>query len=428
MSAVAQSTLQASAPAGRAERLFVVLVLLLSTGAFLNLLPQVAGRRAVAGHAGMQAVWATLYLGVFFLLFRHCKGFIRALASDRWLLALLILAFLSTAWSDDPSFTFKRSIGLLGTYLCAVYLASRYDLRAQLRLVAWALGPAVLLSLPFGAFGIGSCPNSALDAGGDWCGVYPNKNGLGAMMAFAFVVFVMMSKLEPARRWAMRLLAGLAFALLLLSGSKTSLVALLGFLAMLLYSRFLRGSARRAFGAVALAGAAGTTGIYWAFHHIVEVTALLGKNATFSGRLQLWILSFVMAMRKPWLGYGYGAFWLGREGPSARVLRAVGWQAYYAHNGLLELWLDVGLVGVLLFVVGFAIYASRALRFFRGHREVEYAWPLMFLTFMFLVNIPESSLLAPDSILWLLYVAGALVVSPAYGRRGSSIPNLAAQL
>jgi exopolysaccharide production protein ExoQ len=408
---------------GGGERFFLVFILLLSSGAFLNLLPSSGGdNRLVASSAGMQALWASLYLGVFVLLLRHCKGFIRRLASDPWLLMLLALAFISTAWSSDPSLTFKKSIGLLGTYLAAVYLVMRYDLKTQIELIAWALGSTALLSVPFGMLSIGDC---GYEIGGPagWCGVYPHKNALGAMMVLATVVFIVMARMDFRRRWTMRIFAGLSIGLILLSDSKTSLVTLLGIMLMLPYSKLLRGSISRAVMALSCAGIAGILGLYLALHHLSDLTNLLGRDSTFSGRLQLWVLSFVMALQKPWLGYGYGAFWQGKQGPSAPVMHALGtWQAFYAHNGLLELWLDLGLISVAIFVLGFVVCIIRAIRFLRNHRGPECIWPLAILIFMFFTNLTESSVLSPDNISWVLYVAAALLISPAF-RRPSVVMN-----
>ena len=43
--------------------------------------------------------------------------------------------------------------------------------------------------------------------------------------------------------------------------------------------------------------------------HVPTVTAITGKDMTLTGRLQLWVFSILMALRRPWLGYGLGAFW-----------------------------------------------------------------------------------------------------------------------
>ena len=59
----------------------------------------------------------------------------------------------------------------------------RYDLKTQLRLLAWSLGVAAIFSLLFGVLGLGSCSNLSGADGGGWCGIYVQKNRLGAAMA-----------------------------------------------------------------------------------------------------------------------------------------------------------------------------------------------------------------------------------------------------
>ena len=299
----------------------------------------------------------------------------------------------------------------MGTCLFGVFLAMRYDLKTQLRLLAWSLGVAAIFSLLFGVLGLGSCSNLSGADGGGWCGIYVQKNRLGAAMALAMLIFLLLSQSPGAHKWWLRSGAALAFTLLLFSDSKTSLIASLCLLIALPYGKLFRGSMTRAIrvgaiGMLFLAGAA-----YWMLHRLGGVTESLGRNITLTGRIPLWILSVVMALRRPWLGYGYNAFWLGYAGPSARIWQAVGWRPFYAHNGILELWLDLGLVGVILFVVGFVIYTVRAINYVRSNLEPEAAWPSLFLAFMVLTNLTESSLLASNNISWMLYVSVAVLVS-----------------
>lgn len=120
----------------------------------------------------------------------------------------------------------------------------------------------------------------------------------------------------------------------------------------------------------------------------------------------MWILCFAMALRRPWLGYGFNAFWQGREGPSARIARALDFTALHAHNGFLEILLDLGLVGLLVFGIGFVIYVWRACSLLRKPR-LEFAWPLMCLTFVFLANLTEGPLVSRNDFFWVLYTATA---------------------
>ena len=120
----------------------------------------------------------------------------------------------------------------------------------------------------------------------------------------------------------------------------------------------------------------------------------------------MWIFSALFALQRPWWGYGYSAFWRGADGPSVGVWQLLSWPAPHAHNGLLNLWLDLGLIGVLLFLAGFSLSIKRAIRHLRTQQNLCIAlWPCMFLGFFFLSNLTESSMVDPNTIFWIVYVS-----------------------
>ncbi len=79
------------------------------------------------------------------------------------------------------------------------------------------------------------------------------------------------------------------------------------------------------------------------FHSVVEVT---GSAETFFGRTELWndCLSLV---KNPFLGEGYGNFWTGER--LAYLWDLHWWHPNQAHNGYVELYLNLGLLGLSLF-------------------------------------------------------------------------------
>ena len=109
------------------------------------------------------------------------------------------------------------------------------------------------------------------------------------------------------------------------------------------------------------------------------------------------------------MGYGYGGFWLGWAGESAQVwlLRGAD-KAWHAHNGLLNIWLDLGLLGVSVFVLGFLLAFRRAVAWARLTKTAEGLLPLVFLTFILLYNTTESGILSYNNITWILYVTMVL--------------------
>ena len=401
---------------GFAEKVFTFFVLLLSTGAFMNVI--VAAGEApeeASGQVVFQALWWLIYIVAVVLIFRKCKDAIKELRHEYLLLALLLLVLASAKWSEAPGVSFRHGVALVFTCLFGVYLGSRFALREQLRLLAGACSTCVVFSFVFGILGIGNSVDTS-DVPG-WIGVFVQKNSLGRMMALSIVVFLLLASITQ-RKVRLWIGVGLASILLLLSQSMTSLVVLVAMLALFPIFRVLSRYKSQVFRAAFIFGAIMLAGLYWANDHFIDILQYLGKDITLTGRLPLWILSVVMALRNPWLGYGYNAFWLGPGSPGAQIWAVVHWQPPHAHNGLLEIWLELGVVGVGLFLLGFATYVVRAFIFLRRQASPEALWPICFLVFMFLSNLTESDFLRRGTITWIMYVAVVMTLRhPQRARR-----------
>jgi O-antigen ligase len=86
---------------------------------------------------------------------------------------------------------------------------------------------------------------------------------------------------------------------------------------------------------------------------------------------------------------------------------AVHWLAPNAHNGFLDLWISLGLVGLALFLAGFAIVFWKSFKKARLGNSVELRWPLVYLIFLVVYNLDETNLFQHNSLMWALYVAVA---------------------
>lgn len=403
---------QSDTAPGVAEKVFVVFVLVLSTGAFMNLV--VAPDQAAidpSGMLGMQILWSLLYVVTLVLFSRHCQRPLQTFLSEKPLIGLCVLAIGSSLWSQEPQLTLRRGAALLLTALFGIYFGARFRLKEQLRLLAWTCQICIVFSFVFSILGLGTSVDAAAGVPG-WYGIFVQKNDLGRMMVLSVLVFVFWKRAEPEHKAIANAGFLASVLLILLSQSMTSLVVLMLSLALLRYvPRVLEKSVGRAIRGIVLLFGAGAIAIFWVAAHLEEVADFLGRSVTLTGRLQLWIFSTLMALRQPWLGYGYNAFWLPGQTTTERIWHALKWQAPHAHNGLLELWLELGILGVGLFLLIFAYYSVRSIRYLRQHRGAgASAWPLMFLVFIFLSNLTESSLLARNSIFFILYAASALAI------------------
>jgi O-antigen ligase len=133
----------------------------------------------------------------------------------------------------------------------------------------------------------------------------------------------------------------------------------------------------------------------------------LGRDTTLSGRTNLWEGALEKIAERPWLGYGYQGFW--QEGGGAEMIwKAEGYKPPHAHNGFINITLDLGLVGLFLFLLTIATNYLRAIAWLRlGTTTIE-LWPIFYVTFFFMYNHSENTILAHNSIFWALLVSVSL--------------------
>jgi exopolysaccharide production protein ExoQ len=74
----------------------------------------------------------------------------------------------------------------------------------------------------------------------------------------------------------------------------------------------------------------------------------VGRDSTLTGRTDLWKI-LLSVNEHPFLGAGFESFWLGER--LEKIWGMLPWRANEAHNGYLEVFLNLGLVGLALLVV-----------------------------------------------------------------------------
>jgi exopolysaccharide production protein ExoQ len=319
------------------------------------------------------------------------------------LLALCGLAIASAAWSSDPVFTFRRGILLLATTMLAVYIGSRFDRKEQIDLFAWM----AVVSIAGSFLMVALLPGYGLSHDmhwGNWKGLFPHKNSLGMQMDLAILTLAVGKPKGLPRGVLAAAIVGAA-VLLFMSHSATSIV-----LALLLASAYpilwlVRLKKRRTLPLwVALVP------VFAVFVGLIAANAgmildTLGRDSTLTGRTDLWPAVVDAIKERPILGYGYGVFWRwGLNGDARELLASIHWNGIMqAHNGYLELCLDLGLPGLFLFGWGFIASVRRAARLFHREHNSYARWALLYLIFFAFYNCVEGSLLQLYTFLWVPY-------------------------
>ncbi len=130
---------------------------------------------------------------------------------------------------------------------------------------------------------------------------------------------------------------------------------------------------------------------------------LLGREPTLTGRTDIWNSLIGYIAQRPWLGYGYGVFWMVQDGPVYWVQTDLEWDVPSAHNGWLEVALATGLLGFGLLLVNFLLTCLRAA--ISSVQTWSGIFALGFCLQFFLFSLSESISLQQNSIVWLSYVA-----------------------
>ncbi|MCZ2075316.1 MAG: O-antigen ligase family protein [Bryobacterales bacterium] len=306
----------------------------------------------------------------------------RYLPLIRLILTYSLYCLISVAWSPVPVPAFKRWIKDFGDVVMVLIICTDpLPLEALGRLysrIGFILFPFSVALIRYTTIGRAWNNDGLLTN----VGVTTNKNMLG-LIVFVISLGVLwnvrrllVNEHEPNRR--RRLLSQgilLAFGIYLLSiaHSSTSMACfLLG--SGLVLATHLRAIGRRPSRVYALGLAilcAG--GLALLLGGAEDTASAFGRDATFSGRTNIWA-ALIPAASNPIIGAGFESFW---NSPNVVIAhRALALDNWYhpeglneAHNGYLEVYLNLGWIGVCFIVLILATGFSRATRVLS--RDVE---------------------------------------------------------
>lgn len=344
-----------------------------------------------------------IFFAGFLVLLKRKFQWARVFRENPWVMLLLIYMLVSILWSDVPFVSFKRWFRELGAVIMALMVASDPSPRQAMQSI---LRRTTYILVPFSLFLIKYVPELGIEFHrwtGErmWIGVALQKNGLGRLCVVCgfFLVWTLI------RRWKGRDIAVsrhqtyaevflLFLTLWLLKGPgvasypATAVVTLL--LGVTMYGFLLWKQAHQArISPLAMTTLLATTLVYGIATPLITSSALgsflaiLGRNTTFTGRTEIWGSLLPVASQQPFFGLGFGSFWT----PFTRIL----FRAGEAHNGYLDMVLDLGYLGLILLAVFLLSSCRKAMK----GLALDFDWACLWLCFLFMTvlhNATESSL------------------------------------
>ncbi len=349
-------------------------------------------------------IWTLLYLGALVRLYT-IRAFTSSYRSARLLYVLIALALVSTFWSSNLFVTLRNSVELGGTVLIGFYLATRFEPRDFLRLLCLALFTLTVVSIGF----------QAVDGDGlsvAWSGVFSEKNHFGGTMVIGAITFLIAS-IDASARLRQFFVVGFVFSVFCVvkSTSVTSLFILSLSIALLVLVMTWRRFRLPPFPLlVAIGFVVCVAWIGSSFLDVPSIIASLGKNATLTGRTDIWPILWSAIWQKPLLGYGFNGYFA-PNGPADDLFFIVGWRPYHAHNSFIQMGTSLGFIGLGLFVAIVAIGFWRSVVLaVRG--KVADLWPFSVIAYLTMVSSTETYLGVQNSIEMILFAAALIYASP----------------
>ena len=321
-------------------------------------------------------------------------------------------AFVSVFWSSDSVTSFWAWVSMLAVAFLAVVIGHVRDTLQTVRalgdvlrvLLAVSLAvevlSGILLDIPFAFLGV----QGNLAQFGPVQGIFGTRNLLGFVAVLALITFLIEYRTQsvpPGLSVASVVLAG---GLAVLSDSPTVVVLAVAVgLAVGALALVRHASPERRAGLQLALGALVVIGVFVGYVARHPIIALLGAGTDFSMRVDLWNFIVDILRQEPVLGFG----WFGAWDQESYPFNAINfWLDRSSHASALNAYFDVALqlgwVGLLLFLALCALALARAWLVAGERRSVVYAWTPLILVAILVDSMFES--FALTGLGWLMLV------------------------
>jgi exopolysaccharide production protein ExoQ len=378
---------------------------------------------------------ALILIGIV-VLYSRSQKLKRILASNKRVVIFFVYLTLSIIWSNFPDISLRRGIRSIGTFVMVLMVLTEPSaleaVRVLLRRLYFVHIPLSVIVIKYFR-NIGVVYNWS-GAEEQWIGLTTDKNSLGQVAMCAGIFFFWQILQEWPRRKLTMNVPMLGLTLWILRGSKNihSSTAILGFLAcaaiLLLFQVFRKRAANvkryLLTGTVAALFIIPLLYIGFSFFNTTPLEAVIhasGRDMTFTDRDLIWADVMNNAAKSPILGVGIGAYWVGEIGYDRYPMpnwsaKTPGWRPEEGHNGFIDVYAELGIVGVIL-LLGVIAYGFAGI-----FREIETNFSfgtlrLALFLGIILNNMAETSFLKGTHGLWFLFLLVAVGV-PQSMRKG----------
>ncbi|WYL97340.1 MAG: O-antigen ligase family protein [Gloeotrichia echinulata IR180] len=340
---------------------------------------------------------------------------------DKTLIMLVAWASVSVFWSGFLDDTLLSLFRASRTTLFGAYLAARYTLRDQMRLLSSAILIAAFISIVvcilIPSYGIATTNNESV-----WVGIYSHKQNLGRTMALGCTIFVVDILSKDNKRWFILSLLVMPISLILLSQSRSSLILMVLSIAILsLYKIAKLQSLSQILVTLIIILIIGSISYIIIDNLEFILVDILDKDVELNGRTPIWMLALEKIKERFWIGYGYSAFW---QSDAGKYITNNTWlkfsnnppKGWNSHNGFIEMTLQLGIIGLGITIINLLSLIFKSAKLLILTLTVESMWMLEVVVFTIVNNTSSRMTFLSDNLYWVIYVSVTLTCSIEYSR------------
>lgn len=318
-----------------------------------------------------------------------------------FLSALIIYLLLTWAWSETPLLSFKLGLVISLTSLLSAHFAISLNWEKLADLLRLVILLATIVSLLL----IALSPSAAF-VGKGFTGIFPFPIRFGTCLSLCIGLNSIQILSGKTRWWTIPITAVL-LVVLTFTNSGQGFVTCFVLVSLIIVLKLTHKLHPKYVPTLITFYLMISVLLFSSLDFItIKILNTLGKDPTLTGRTEFWHQLFERISSRPLWGYGLGGFWQpwrSSENPANGIINANGFIPPNAHSGFIDLLLQLGLVGFLLFSAALIFGFVQATRYWIKHKSLPGAIPLMILLYIVLANVSETQLIGSNYI-WMLFV------------------------
>jgi len=358
--------------------------------------------------------YVKIFLGLFFIfkIIINFRELTLTIKDNKLFIFLVFYICASILWTADYSNT-PRVMAFFVNISVVIFIVSRFELIDFLKFLRI-----------FFAFILTSCyiavfifPHIGIDSGlhfGSWNGVFSQKNRTGIILVYSLITSItLLISSKNMKKMDIIMIIATLFFVLNTTSSTAILISTLCIFISLIYVIFLKYDKKIRiisflFAAVIILAS------YYSLDYLINlISNTTGKDMTLTGRTFIW--DYLIDQNEGitlFLGHGYGYYWSEFNTSLYKFYSAIGFITTTAHNGYIDILLDLGYVGLLLFLTMYVFSMGKYLiSYLFLDVKKDALWGILILSCMIPYNFSESLFISYNSLGMIFIFCSTLYAS-----------------